>query len=371
MNSDTPPRGLLQHCNILLSICLFWPISFLVILKCVLIPLQIIDELLCLQAILFIILNGGLASVGLDEGFKNPTTLTTSPSHNDDYYLASHSPEIFTLSGIALGTTVLPLLILAWLVLCRARKIFTFQSLYWATFLSVTLPYFLLIIHWFTMDLASSVALEVSHAFKEFSRLVCPQLVYSVNLMVLLFTIGVMTLNSRGSVSYKGLLLEGIVSMLSGSSATIMLLLGRKGPTIILIAVLESKTSFFQCSVFKVWFHPLSLVSGLIMFTYLVVWAVWCLVALQDIKISNKKTMEADQVGEMNSISHFSAAVDWNLVAVQLFFCTGHRFVVNQTYFVPLLHLPRKQYISKMVNGQNSGMFFSLETLSLPVCSYP
>lgn len=67
------------------------------------------------------------------------------------------------------------------------------------------------------------------------------------------------------------------------------------------------------------------------MFTYLVVWAVFSLVTLQDIKISNKKTMKADQVGDINSISHFSAAVDWNLVAVQLFFCTGHRFFVNQT----------------------------------------
>lgn len=189
-----------------------------------------------------------MASVGLVEGFKDPTTVS-SPSHNDDYFLASYSPQLFTLLCIALSTTVLPLSSLAWLVLRRARTIFTFQSLYWATAVTVTLAYFLLVVHWFTMDLASSVALEIPESFKEFSRLLCPQLVYSVSLMLMIFIIIVMTLNSRGSVSTpsKDLLVEVIVAMFSGLSGTIILLLGRKGPTIILLAVLEGKVTLI-CS---------------------------------------------------------------------------------------------------------------------------
>lgn len=202
--------------------------------------LQIIDILICLQAILFLLVNGALTSVGLVEGFKDPTTIGR-PSHNDDYFLASQSPQLFTLLCTALVTTVLPLFSLAWLILCRARIIFTSRSLYWATAVTVTLAYSFLVVHWFTMDLASSVALEIPISFKEFSRLLCPQLVYSLSLMLLIFIIIVMTLNSRGSVStpYKDLLVEGIVSILSGLSGTVILLLGRKGPTILLLAVLE------------------------------------------------------------------------------------------------------------------------------------
>lgn len=57
---------------------------------------------------------------------------------------------------------------------------------------------------------------------------------------------------------------------------------------------------------------------------------------LQGLDIVNQKTKEAnkgltqqDMDSNKRSLdSHFTAAVDWNLVAVQLFFCTGHRFVV-------------------------------------------
>jgi len=59
--------------------------------------------------------------------------------------------------------------------------------------------------------------------------------------MHIIFTICVLNLKARESAStpYKDLLVEGIVSMLSGLSGTIILLLGRKGPMIVLLAVLE------------------------------------------------------------------------------------------------------------------------------------
>jgi hypothetical protein len=204
--------------------------------------LQIIDTLLiCLQATLFLILNAGMASVGLFEIFKDPATVASS-SLKDDYFPASYSPQQFiTLACDALATTVLPLSSLAWLILRRARTIFALRSLYWATVVTVPLAYFLIVIHWFTMDLVSSMVLEIPQSFKEFSRLLCPQLVYSASLMLLIFTIIVMTWNARGDVppSYRDHLVEGIVSMHAGLSGTIILLLGRKGPTIVLLAVLE------------------------------------------------------------------------------------------------------------------------------------
>jgi len=59
-------------------------------------------------------------------------------------------------------------------------------------------------------------------------------------------------------------------------------------------------------------------------------------VNLQGLEFLNRKTIEADKgliqqdmnIDERSWNSHFAVAVDWNLVAVQLFFCTGHRFVV-------------------------------------------
>lgn len=250
------------------------------------------------QATLFLILNAGMASVGLFEVFKDPATVASS-SLKDDYFPASYSPQQFiTLACAALATTVLPLSSLAWLILRRARTIFALRSLYWATVVTVPLAYFLIVIHWFTMDLVSSMVLEIPQSFKEFSRLLCPQLVYSVSLMLLIFTTIVMTWNARGDVpaSYRDHLVEGIVSMLAGISGTIILLLGRKGPTIVLLAVLE----------------------------------VWCLLDLQSIEDSNQKAdkglVHQDEHSNGRSLgSHFAAAVDWNLVAVQLFFCTGHR----------------------------------------------
>lgn len=182
-----------------------------------------------------------MASVGLVEIFKDPATVASS-SLKDDYIPVSYSPQqLITLSFVALVTTVLPLFSLAWLILRHARKIFTFQSLYWATAVAIPLAYFLLVMHWFTMDLVSSTALDIPRSFKEFSRLLCPQLVYLVSLMLLILTIFVMIFNARGKVStsYRDCLVEGIVSMLAGSSGTIILLLGRKGPTIVLLAVVE------------------------------------------------------------------------------------------------------------------------------------
>ncbi|KAG0557025.1 hypothetical protein KC19_11G096500 [Ceratodon purpureus] len=261
------------------------------------------------QAILFLILNAGMASVGLFEIFKDPATIASS-SLIDDYVPASYSLQQFvTLACAALITTVLPLFSLARLILRRARTILRLQSLYWATAVTIPLAYSLLVIHWFTMDLVSSMVVEIPQSVKEFSRLLCPQLVYLVSLMLLIFTIISMTLNARGNVStsYRDHLVEGIVSMLAGISGTIILLLGRKGPTIVLLAVLE----------------------------------VWCLLDLQGVEDLNQRKKEADkgldhQDEHLNGRSlgsYFGAAVDWNLVAVQLFFCTGHRCTFDGLHY--------------------------------------
>jgi hypothetical protein len=42
-------------------------------------------------------------------------------------------------------------------------------------------------------------------------------------------------------------------------------------------------------------------------------------------KVASERKLEVN--GGVHSEAHFAATVDWNLVAVQLFFCTGHRFV--------------------------------------------
>lgn len=197
------------------------------------------------QALLFLVLNGGMASVGLVEIFKDPAT-AGGPALRDDYFPASYSPQLFiTLSFIALTTTVLPLSSLAWLIIRRASKLYSLShSLYWAITLSVPFAYSLLVLHWFTMDLAASVVIEIPQPFKEFSRLLCPQLVYSISLVLLLFTALVITHKSiKGGflVTFGNSIVEVILAVLAGLSGTIILLLGRKGPTITLLAVLEGR----------------------------------------------------------------------------------------------------------------------------------
>lgn len=297
------------------------------------------------QALLFLLLNSGMASVGLVEIFKDPAT-AAGPALRDDYFPASYSPKLFfTLSFIALTTTVLPLSSLAWLILRHARKLFLFRSLYWAIAVIVPLAYSLLVIHWFTMDLASSVVMQIPQPFKEFSRLVCPQMVYSTSLILLIFTAIVMTLNTRQAecLPYGKRLAEGIVSMLAGLSGTIILLLGRKGPTIVLLAVLEGMwtisavfLSFIASTLFVMQACVTSILKKMTLKYICFPWfvPVWCLLDLQRLGSSDQIREELDNEGSKKEVSSsrkdsgsfFSAAVDWNLVAVQLFFCTGHRF---------------------------------------------
>ncbi|KAH9319619.1 hypothetical protein KI387_021388, partial [Taxus chinensis] len=75
--------------------------------------------------------------------------------------------------------------------------------------------------------------------------------------------------------------------MLSVWSYTILLLLGKQGPFITLLAVLQG----------------------------------WCILRLQN---TLKKNKEADG-SKSDLISDPLPVIQWNLFAVQLFFCTGHR----------------------------------------------
>jgi phosphatidylinositol glycan class O len=265
-----------------------------------------------LQAILFLILNGGMTSIGLVEIFKDPAT---SGQHTltNNHFPASYSPKmLISLSATAFATTMLPLSSLAWLIIRRARKVYMYShSLWWAVTFGVPLAYFLLALHWFTLDLAASVVIVIPQMFKEFARLLCPRLVYSISLGLVGLTASLISTNStkRGvSVPFGGLLVEAILIVFSGLSGTIILLLGRKGPTIALLAVLE----------------------------------VWCLLDLQGLGSLGPKCPDMDKVaserklevnGEVHSESHFAATVDWNLVAVQLFFCTGHRCTFDGLHY--------------------------------------
>jgi hypothetical protein len=184
-----------------------------------------------------------MTSIGLVEIFKDPAT---SGQHTltNTHFPASYSPKmLISLSATAFATTMLPLSSLAWLIIRRARKVYMYShSLWWAVTFGVPLAYFLLALHWFTLDLAASVVIVIPQMFKEFARLLCPRLVYSISLGLVGLTASLISTNStkRGvSVPFGGLLVEAILIVFSGLSGTIILLLGRKGPTIALLAVLE------------------------------------------------------------------------------------------------------------------------------------
>jgi hypothetical protein len=81
-------------------------------------------------------------------------------------------------------------------------------------------------------------------------------------------------------------------------------------------------------------------------------------------KVASERKLEVN--GEVHSESHFAATVDWNLVAVQLFFCTGHRFVFLilfsvDTYSQPQIYTTRGgEYCVHIVGQSCSTMFLSL-----------
>ncbi|CAM6100656.1 unnamed protein product [Calypogeia fissa] len=191
-------------------------------------------------------------------------------------------------------TILVPLGILSWLPHLKSKK-----SLVWRLVsIGVTASNCMIGLHWLVADLSSYEILSVSDILIQFARLQVPRLVYAISVS-LIFMAGIGSkFSSRGmdenSGNYRIFVDMESTSLLAGAGGTVVLLLGRKGPLLALLIVLE----------------------------------VWIFLNLQTILSSSIRAQIGEndnpEPGDERTKSCFRATVDWSLISAQLFFCTGH-----------------------------------------------
>ncbi|KAJ7568154.1 hypothetical protein O6H91_01G020900 [Diphasiastrum complanatum] len=243
-----------------------------------------------LQAIFFLCLNRALSSIGLigivkDAAVQVPVTNEISDSSGS---YARWDGWALLLSAV--GLTSLPLILLSWMLRQHAfRNREAKHGILFMPAIAVPSAYTLIIIHWLAMDLSGIHLVDMGDFMYEFSRLQLPRMVYATSI-VLTFVAAFISWRSttqKGKSYRDEVVKDAAVALVAAWSPTIILLVGRKGPLI-------------ACLVF---------------------FAVQCLVDLQSLKRLQQEMAMEKTDNDMYSVP----AVDWNFLAILLFFCTGHR----------------------------------------------
>lgn len=205
------------------------------------------DSVSYCQAWFFLLVNFALVGISLLGLSKDPATTQSTSSF---YAIRKHF-------GIGLvwtsGLAILPLLGLHFVI---RRQIATQQPCLMSTslVLKVAVPatYWFLVLHWLTYD--ASVWLShvesgdnqfptatSSKALAELARLQLPRMVYMTSLLITVITVLSLLFLHKGPVGWQSVVNEALISLLAGWSGTIMLLVGKKGPAILLLSVLEGE----------------------------------------------------------------------------------------------------------------------------------
>lgn len=242
------------------------------------------NDSMVFKAVLFLILNTLLGVIG-GNGVSKETVI--QPVRNA--YSSAIFNSISMHSSTAILAAVLPLIILILLISQWFRvKHFSWDRYCWYTFYSgVILSYLLILFHWILEDTTFMPSIALLNLLKDTARLLFPRLVYllTAGLTIFLFYKSQSTLE-RVNCTFKDSTTVAVVTMLSVWSSSILLLLGKQGPFILLIAILQG----------------------------------WCILQLQNIV---KKEKEPDAT-KNDRRSDPLPVIQWSLLAVQLFFCTGH-----------------------------------------------
>lgn len=139
--------------------------------------------------------------------------------------------------------------------------------------------YVLIAAHWVLECKPLGLSLSLQHIARD----CIPQLVYAIGCIQVVLALGQFLRGGKTSDSRNELTAKTI-SMLSAFSPTIILLSGKQGPLIALASIV----------------------------------AVWCIIRLENLR-------QADKVGDLSNFTFYSSPVtQWSLLAVTLFFCTGH-----------------------------------------------
>ncbi|BBN10679.1 GPI ethanolamine phosphate transferase 3 subunit O [Marchantia polymorpha subsp. ruderalis] len=205
-------------------------------------------------------------------------------------------------------TVVLPLLVVTWILRCRLGRSHYCAGRLWKTVRSgVSISYFLIGVYWIIMDLTNTEFITMDDDMMKIVRLYIPRIIYMTSVVVVLATITAVIFSwARPGVevaSSAKLLIETGASVAAGSSGTILLLMGRRGPLISMLVILE----------------------------------VWCFLELQAITTTSGSTDLSDAEDERKRVDKivqsFGATADWSMVALQLFFSTGHSCAFDGLHF--------------------------------------
>jgi hypothetical protein len=147
---------------------------------------------------------------------------------------------------LIITTIIIPLGVLSWFAILRFKKSLSLGI----AMTGVTAMYILIGLHWLVSDLSSSEIIKVSDTLLEFIRLQVPRLVYGMSLLLML-TAYILRKYCNGGfddnvTNYIQLVSTESIALIAGASGIVILLMGRKGPLLALLAVLQGRPEFVK-----------------------------------------------------------------------------------------------------------------------------
>ena len=188
---------------------------------------------MCFLAMNFLM--GRFGSNTVSKGVEFQTNETVS-------YLTTSA--VIEQSIVTCFTLYVPLLVLGFYTVKKLWGSYFLQSSSsWVVFFGVPLSYIALMLHWLVDDLVKLHLLFIPETAKELVRLRLPQIVYYiVALQTLLLVYEIKVIEHKNTkVRLKNLLEDAAMLCLAVWGSLILLLLGRQGPLITLIAAIEGR----------------------------------------------------------------------------------------------------------------------------------
>lgn len=242
------------------------------------------NESMVFKALLFLILNTLLGVIGVNGVSKETVIHPVQMTYSSTIFDSISMHFAMTILAAVLPLVVLIFLVTRWL---RVKRFSWDRYCLYSFYAGGILSYILILVHWILEDITFMPSITLPNLLKDASRLLFPRLIYllTAGLTVFLFYKSQSRVE-RVNSTFKDRTTVTAVAMLSVWSSTILLLLGKQGPLILLLAILQG----------------------------------WCILELQNIV---KKEKEPD--APKNELwSDPLPVIQWSLLAVQLFFCTGH-----------------------------------------------
>lgn len=286
------------------------------------------------KAVNLLLLNAALAWLGLGTSFKayGPSS-TVHPTPDPDSATAEHSSSSRAASNArvlaSLGSaavTYIPIIALGFF----QRRVAPYdkrsnrRGCLWVTAKGSIMVYVMVAAAWATDDLAVALPGSPFEGLSEVNRLLLPRFVYLMSgalLLTAILTAGRLPGREAAAASKISpplsaavLAREAIVAVLCALCGPVMVVLGRKSPIVLLLAALEA-ACLLDLQQAKLGNHTMPLVS-----------------AVQRGGVPSEPGEEAEEGGLVEG-AHGAAAMEWSLLTVQLFFCTGHRCTFDGLHY--------------------------------------